>query len=113
MTALLIRTAGSWKIPRELALAVIARDVRCIYCNREFGPPTGPRAACPSWEHIINDESIVTIANIALCCVGCNASKGVKPLSQWLHTKYCNERGIGMNSITAVALASLALQPEP
>ena len=79
MTPLLLRTAAKWKIPRELALTVIERDLRCIYCNREFGEPQGPRAACASWEHIVNDESIVNLSNIALCCVGCNASKGTKP----------------------------------
>jgi hypothetical protein len=108
MTPLLLRTAAKWKIPRELALEVIARDIRCIYCNREFGDPLGPRAACPSWEHIVNDEAIVNLANIALCCVGCNASKGTKPLSLWLLAKYCSDRGISGQSIASVAIASLA-----
>lgn len=108
MSTLLLRTAARWKIPRELALAAIERDARCIYCGREFGEPQGPRAACPSWEHIENDESIVTPENIALCCVGCNASKGVKPLSTWLGTKYCADRGIGRSSMAPVALAALS-----
>ena len=107
MNPLLLRTATRWKIPRDLALTVIARDLRCIYCNREFGEPQGPRAACPSWEHIVNDESIVNPTNIALCCVGCNASKGTKPLNQWLKSKYCSDRGISYNSISVVALSSL------
>lgn len=110
MTPLLLRTAARWKIPRELALAVIARDVRCIYCNREFGEPQGPRVACPSWEHIVNDESIVTVENIALCCVGCNASKGTKPLGLWLSSKYCSDRSINKQSIAAIAAAALAAQ---
>ena len=111
MTPLLLRTAAQWKIPRELALAVIARDIRCIYCNRDFGEPQGPRSACPSWEHIVNDESLVDLANIALCCVGCNASKGTKPLSLWLNAKYCSGRGISRQSIATVAFASLVLAP--
>lgn len=104
---LLIRTASRWKIPRELALAVLARDIRCIYCGREFVAPQGPRAACPSWEHIVNDLAIVTPENIALCCVGCNASKGTKALSGWLESKYCTTRGIGEQSMAPVALAAL------
>ena len=111
MIPLLLRTAAKWKISRELALSVIARDLRCIYCNRDFGPPQGPRAACPSWEHIVNDQSIVSLENIALCCVGCNASKGTKPLGLWLNTKYCSDRSISRQSIGAVAIASLALGP--
>lgn len=110
MTPILLRTAAKWQIPRELALTVIARDLRCIYCNRKFGEPQGPRASCPSWEHIVNDESIVNLSNIALCCVGCNASKGTKPLSLWLKSKYCSEHEISRSSISAVALSSLAAE---
>ena len=107
MTPLLLHTAARWKIPRDLALAVIARDIRCIYCDREFGGPQGPRAACPSWEHIVNDELIVNLENIALCCVGCNASKGTKPLGVWLSAKYCTDREI-KQKIAPVAFATLA-----
>jgi len=110
MTSLLLRTATKWKIPSELALRVIGRDIRCIYCNRDFGEPNGPRAACASWEHIVNDESLVNLANIALCCVGCNASKGTKPLSLWLDAKYCRDRGISRQTISAVARSSLTAE---
>ena len=94
MTPLLLRTAAKWKIPRELALTVISRDTHCIYCQREFGEPQGPRAACPSWEHIVNDESIVTLTNIARCCLSCNASKGAKLLRDWLQSPYCLRKNI-------------------
>ena len=107
MTPLLLRTAARWKIPRDLAAVVIARDVRCIYCSREFGEPQGPRVECPSWEHIVNDESIVTVDNIGLCCVGCNASKGRKTLRLWLASDYCTNRGISRSSISALARAAL------
>ena len=110
MTPLLLRTANRWKIPRELALAVIARDIRCIYCNREFGQPQGPRAACASWEHIVNDETLINTANVALCCVGCNASKGTKPLKTWISSSYCKERGISSHSLAKVAADALAGQ---
>jgi hypothetical protein len=103
MTPLLLRTANRWKIPRDLALAVIARDSRCIYCNREFGLPQGPRAACASWEHIVNDETLINAENIALCCVGCNASKGTRLLKIWIDSRYCNDRGISRRSLAKVA----------
>ncbi len=45
------------------------------------------RANKKSWEHIINDIRITTLSNIALCCVGCNASKGNKDLATWLHSE--------------------------
>lgn len=103
---ILIRTAARWKIPRELAVTVLARDLCCIYCNRDFDL-AGPRASVPSWEHIVNDVSLVNAANIALCCCGCNASKGRKALIHWLDSKYCKERGITGTSISHIAAAAL------
>jgi hypothetical protein len=106
---LLLRTAARWKIPRDIALQVLLRDERCIYCSRAFELAPAPRAHCPSWEHIINDVSIVNPANIALCCVGCNSSKGTKPLQKWLESSYCRERGITARSLAAVAVSVLAV----
>ncbi len=105
-TALLIRTAARWGIPRELALEVLARDVRCIYCGRGFDL-AGPRTGVPSWEHIVNDVSVVNAMNIALCCVSCNASKGTKTLEMWLKSDYCNVRGITSTSIAPIAVRAL------
>ena len=104
---LLLRTAARWKIPIDLAIAVISRDDLCIYCRCVFEDSLRPRAAGPSWEHIVNDESRVNAANITLCCVGCNASKGTKSLENWLKSKYCGERGITSHSMAAVALSAL------
>ncbi|UUZ75084.1 HNH endonuclease [Polaromonas sp. P1(28)-13] len=103
----LIRTAARWRIPRDLALEVLARDLRCIYCGRGFENLSGPRAGLPSWEHIVNDESIVNAMNIALCCVGCNSSKGTKALEKWLESKYCKVRSIASSTIAPVAASAL------
>jgi hypothetical protein len=112
--AVLVRAAARWKVPRDLALAVIARDLHCIYCNRDFAAEIlGQRAAKASWEHINNDESIVTLENIALCCIGCNSSKGTKTLGEWLQSKYCQTRGIGRDTIAAVAAGSLSKVAAP
>ena len=109
---LLIRTAFRWRISRELAEEVLARDVRCIYCSRDFDL-AGPRASVPSWEHIVNDLSIVTADNIALCCVSCNASKGRKALEVWLDSNYCKERGITRSSIASIAVQALRARQAP
>ncbi len=103
----LLRAAARWKIPRELALAVIDRDLRCIYCNTDFGDFTAKRSKRPSWEHIVNDESIVNTANIALCCIGCNSSKGTKPLDVWLESDYCSARTIVKQFLAPVAAAAI------
>ena len=65
-----------WNIPAELEAEVRQRDVECIYCRVSFRQAVERRGQRPSWEHIVNDASIVTAANIALCCISCNASKG-------------------------------------
>ena len=99
-----------WGIPDWLEKEVRVRDGRCIYCGVDFAVDSAQRRARPSWEHIVNDAGIVTRENIALCCIGCNASKGVKSLSVWLQSKYCVSRGIAMGSIADVARAVLASQ---
>ena len=62
--------ANQWGIPKEVEYAVLKRDLRCVYCGCEFG---AERAKKRSWEHIINDVTIATTENIALCCCGCGA----------------------------------------
>lgn len=90
--------ANNWKIPSWLELEVRERDKVCIYCGTDFTPVEVSRRTAASWEHIINDASIVTRDNIALCCCGCNSSKGQKQLSVWLQSKYCKDRGISSES---------------
>ena len=101
-----------WNIPGWLELEVLARDTQCIYCGVGFAATAMERRGRPSWEHIINDAKIVTRENIARCCMGCNASKGTRPLAAWLESKYCQSRGITAGSVAAVARAVLAPHPE-
>jgi hypothetical protein len=96
-----------WKIPDWLEREVIERDRCCIYCGVEFTEQIASRRDRPSWEHIINDASIVTRENIARCCIGCNASKGTKSLADWLPSKYCAARGITCASIAAIARTAI------
>ncbi len=80
-----------------------ARDTKCVYCGRKF--ENGVR---PSIEHIINDITMISFENIAICCIGCNASKGQKSLSVWLTSEYCINRKIGVESISPVISEALA-----
>ncbi|MDM0029158.1 hypothetical protein [Variovorax saccharolyticus] len=68
-----------WNIPPRLEREVVKRDMACVYSGASFAPLSPNRRARPSWEHIINDARIVTRGNIALCCIGCNASNGAQP----------------------------------
>lgn len=100
--------ANSWNIPADMEKEIRERDKVCVYCGNEFQSHKVSAKASASWEHIINDASIVTRENICLCCRGCNASKGQKQLSVWLQTKYCKERGITPESVAPVIKQAIA-----
>lgn len=99
--------ANKWGIPKHVELAVLARDKVCVYCGIAFGLP---RKTVRSWEHITNDVSIATMENIALCCVGCNASKGAKLLQDWIESPNAKRRGITLNSLSPVVLNALRMK---
>ena len=84
-------------IPVWLEQEIILRDRACVYCGVVFD--TGTR---PSWEHIVNDELIITRENIVLCRRSCNSSKGVKLLTIWLESAYCKRRGINLQTVAEV-----------
>lgn len=100
--------ANSWNIPEWLETEVRERDSVCVYCGSEFTLAKTSKRSAPSWEHIINDASIITRENIALCCCGCNASKGQKRLSVWLQTKYCDEHGISSETVAPIVKKAIA-----
>jgi hypothetical protein len=82
-----------------------------VYCGTallESVPRGSSRKQIATWEHIINDATIVTIWNIARCCNSCNASKGTKELRRWLATDYCTLKGITAESVAAVVKYHLA-----
>jgi hypothetical protein len=72
----------------------------------------GSRRTVATWEHIINDASIVTPENIARCCVACNSSKGTKNLSDWMQSNYCKKRGINKDTVAEVAKNALKAATE-
>jgi hypothetical protein len=101
---------NNWGIPDWLEKEVKDRDKRCVYCGTQMiaqMPPSGPRKAVATWEHIINDAKIVTRENIARCCVACNSSKGKKKLSDWLKSSYCKKRVINKDTVAEVVREAL------
>jgi hypothetical protein len=101
-----------WGIPAWLEQEVRDRDKTCVYCGIQMtvsGTHGGSRRTVATWEHIINDASIVSRENIARCCVSCNSSKGAKLLSAWLQSPYCKTRGITAQSVAPVVRAALEM----
>ncbi len=91
-----------WNIPEWLEKEVLARDKVCVYCGVKFGSLKESRKTQASWEHIINNASIITRENIARCCVACNSSKGTKKLSDWINSNYCKNKNINMNTVANI-----------
>ncbi len=102
-----------WNIPDWLEREVIERDRCCVYCRVDFTAPSKNRRDSPSWEHIVNDASIVTRENIARCCVGCNASKGTNSFVEWLESSYCRTHGITRESVAPVVRSALDRHLQP
>ena len=101
---------NTWGIPDWLEKEVRDRDKTCVYCGTQMIeqiPPLGSRKAVATWEHIINDASVVTRENIARCCVACNSSKGTKELSDWLQSSYCKKRSINKDTVAEVVKEAL------
>ncbi len=99
--------ANKWGIPKAVEMAVLARDKNCVYCGIQFG---AERKSAWSWEHIVNDVNLATMNNIALCCVGCNASKGAKLLRDWVDSPNAKRRGITVDSLAPVVRNALDIE---
>ncbi len=91
-----------WNTPKSLEQEVTARDTACVYCGVDFLIATTKRGEKLSWEHIINNASIITLENITKCCISCNASKAIKDLSVWLTSYYCSRKGITKETVANV-----------
>jgi len=101
---------NNWGIPDWLEREVRERDKACVYCGIRMIDHMSlgaPRKAVATWEHIVNDETIVTRENIARCCVACNSSKGKKKLSDWLESSYCKKNGINKDTVAEVVKEAL------
>ena len=96
--------ANQWGIPKVVEDEVLSRDKPCVYCGAAFGTD---RKSMKSWEHIINDVSLCSPENIALCCIGCNASKGSKLLEDWISSPAAVRRGISQATIAPVITVAL------
>ncbi len=103
---------NKWGIPIEVENLVLSRDKSCVYCGVTFSNNDNSRKTKQSWEHIVNDIRINKAYNIALCCMSCNASKGVKLLEDWLNSDYCKNKGITKDSVALVVKEAIKNPPE-
>ena len=100
---------NNWNIPSWLEKEVRERDSHCIYCGVKFDKKVKKDSA--TWEHIVNDETIISRENIALCCCSCNASKGAKLLSDWINSDYCKRKNITIENVASIVKEALYNPP--
>ena len=100
--------SNRWEIPEDVETAVMKRDTSCVYCGCQF---SSDRSTKRSWEHIVNDINIATLETIAFVGVGCNHSKGAKPLQLWLESENAIRRVITEITLSEVVKQALAKSP--
>src|SRR5262245_15527244 len=92
--------ANSFGISARVEQRIRARDKRCVYCGVKFKKT--PWRASATIEHFNNNGPFTKYYNIAICCRGCNSSKGVKQLLAWLDSAYCLKKGITKHTVANV-----------
>ena len=101
---------NDWGIPKEVEEIVLVRDRTCAYCNIEMlerKPKSGSLKTVATWEHVINDLSDVSVANIVRCCWSCNSSKGDRDIRDWLNGRYCADKSITAATVSPTVKAVL------
>jgi 5-methylcytosine-specific restriction endonuclease McrA len=102
---------NKWNIPNWMEKEIILRDTVCVYCGVKFQKDKNNRKSSPSWEHIVNDAKIVSLNNICLSCVSCNASKGSKDLLIWFDSNYCKKKNINVRTVSEVVRKAILNPP--
>ena len=99
---------NNWGIPDWLEEKVRKRDKLCVYCGvkmKEYPHTKGTPSDKATFEHIDNDGP-PSEENIVMCCGSCDASKGVKKLSDWLESSYCKKKKISRETVADVVRKS-------
>jgi len=91
--------ANVFGIADEIERAIRARDTKCVYCGVSMR--RHPRRLEATIEHFNNNGPFTKQHNLAICCRGCNSSKGRKNLLAWFATDYCRERKIHKKTVAA------------
>jgi len=106
--------ANKYGIPDNVEEEIRKRDMPyCVYCHKKMTIPKrgGSRSNWATIEHLNErgpdywDESWNEIRlsenNLAICCFGCNASRGQLSLYKWFESPYCTDRKINKNTVTS------------
>ena len=89
--------SNKFGIPVDVEHRIRARDIRCVYCAKEFSADS--RRGMPTIEHLNEKRPFhwhegLKEEGLAICCGSCNSSRGNKSLPDWFRTPYCTDRPI-------------------
>jgi hypothetical protein len=92
--------SNRYGIPEEDEKEIRARDKACVFCHASLKRPSRARRASEATiEHFSNEGPLRKKYNLAICCRGCNSSKGTKRLLAWFKTPYCRKRKINEKTV--------------
>src|SRR5580693_4324642 len=92
--------SNTYGISGDVERHIRARDKTCVYCGSSMKLwPCKRDATEATIEHFNNRGPFRKKYNLAICCRGCNSSKGTKTLLTWFKSDYCRKKGIGAESV--------------
>ena len=79
------------------------RDTHCVYCGKKMIYPYNPknRQDSATVEHLNHLPPWNNPDTIAYCCGSCNSSRGRQRIIDWFNSKYCVERNINIDTVSA------------
>lgn len=93
-------------IPEKILAPIRERDRNCVYCGKVMISPYDRRNPKDSltiehfnWDGPFYWKDGLDAEDIAMCCLSCNSSRGIKLLDEWFRSKYCTERGITAETV--------------
>jgi 5-methylcytosine-specific restriction endonuclease McrA len=89
--------SNTYGISEKVEKEIRARDKKCVYCRISMKQSKGASGA--TIEHFNNDGPLKKKYNVAICCRGCNSSKGTKKLLVWFQTTYWSRNSISKESV--------------
>ena len=103
--------SNKYGISKEDEREIRARDKTCVYCHISMKRHSDARRASEATiEHFNNDGPFDKKFNVAICCRGCNSSKGSKTLLVWFKSPYCRERKISAETVSKPVKEYLRLE---
>jgi 5-methylcytosine-specific restriction endonuclease McrA len=90
--------SNTYNISEKDEQEIRARDKTCVYCRILMKRGAGSSGA--TIEHFNNDGPFDEKYNVAICCRGCNSSKGAKELLAWFETDYCHKKKINDKTVS-------------